>query len=32
MAEFVAFIVGAIRAVANIVIFCAAFKYLFLED
>lgn len=32
MADFAGFVVGVIRAVANIIIFCAAFKYLFLED
>lgn len=29
MAEFAAFVVGLIRAAADIIIFCAAFKYLF---
>lgn len=29
MAEFAGFVVGLIRVVANIIIFCAAFKYLF---
>lgn len=32
MAEFAELVVDAIRVVANIIIFCAAFKYLFLED
>ena len=30
MSEFAEFVVGLIRAAANIIIFCAAFKYLFL--
>lgn len=29
MAEFAGFVVGLIRAVADIIVFCAAFKYLF---
>lgn len=29
MAEFAGFVVGLIRAAANIIIFCTAFKYLF---
>lgn len=32
MDEFVAFAVDLIRAAANIIIFCAACKYLFWED
>lgn len=32
MDEFVAFVVGLIRAAANIIVFCAACKYLFWED
>lgn len=32
MAELAEFVVGFIRAAANIIVFCAAFKYLFLED
>lgn len=32
MAEFIGFVVGVIRAIANIIVVCAAFKYLFLEE